>query len=619
MKRKFWKLAIPVMLVVALIGFTAISAQGEFVEESYEIELQKPGTELKDALYLGDGKLLLIEGGDNECFGLLTDTNDQSAQTLWEIGGEFCCLSLLTDRMIVACETTRYENGVVQKQVKLFSYDNSDFTQLDKATALRGLSSLSNGNFAAAPDGTLYFRKSSDPTMLYTTEEVSENSEEKTQRLVPFCDLEEPISELVAAPSNGGIYLVSEAGGLWKVTTDEVTGFSGDPVGEGLRMLSSESAIDADGVVYRISEEDMTVERLYVSQGQGAACLYQNGILADFDSRLLLLGEDGSVLGQVTLEKRDPAFLFSDEDMIYSVSDSNAGIRVEYTNGLTSQITIEEFTEESNAFLADPLPGFYPVPEESSEFWTVSLNPDLLNSGRSKPVVTVRNETTDADYTWTLDNGLELDESFFRFPAPDPIEAGTYQVQLSNLCTSGGLPASCVYTLTFTEEASEPADSSGADGSDSSEPSSGGEDSGMITSLVYNIDEKTRIMTGVESGSTLTQIKANLQYSGDLVVRNFEGTRVSTGGVGTGTTFTLLQNGVECDQVTLLIYGDLNGDGNVNQKDVSVLVEHEFYHESRTVLKGLFLEAADINRDGTYSFEDLDLLYKSIYSFGVPS
>ena len=70
-------------------------------------------------------------------------------------------------------------------------------------------------------------------------------------------------------------------------------------------------------------------------------------------------------------------------------------------------------------------------------------------------------------------------------------------------------------------------------------------------------------------------------------------------------------------QVALLIYGDLNGDGNVNQKDVSVLVEHEFYHESRAVLKGLFLEAADINHDGTYSFEDLDLLYKSIYSFGA--
>ena len=65
---------------------------------------------------------------------------------------------------------------------------------------------------------------------------------------------------------------------------------------------------DEAGTVYRVSEEDLTVERLYASQSQGAACLYQNGILADFDSRLLLLGADGSVLGQLTLEKRNPAF-----------------------------------------------------------------------------------------------------------------------------------------------------------------------------------------------------------------------------------------------------------------------------------------------------------------------
>ena len=47
MKRKLWKLVIPALLVIALIGYTAISAQGEFVQASYEIELQKPGAELE--------------------------------------------------------------------------------------------------------------------------------------------------------------------------------------------------------------------------------------------------------------------------------------------------------------------------------------------------------------------------------------------------------------------------------------------------------------------------------------------------------------------------------------------------------------------------------------------
>ena len=534
------------------------------------------------------------------------------------ISGGFRGLSVLPDRVVLACETARYQDGVVQKQIKLFSYGSSDFSQLGKTTVLRGLSDLSSGAFAAASDGTVYLLKGSEPNILYTTEDVAESSEEKIQSLVPFCDLEEPISELVAAPSNGGIYLVSQSGGLWRVNADEVAAFSGDLVGDGLRMLDSELAVDEAGTVYRVSEEDLTVERLYASQSQGAACLYQNGILADFDSRLLLLGADGSVLGQLTLEKRNPAFLFADGGMVYGVSDSNAGIRVEYTNGVTDQVTVEEFTEESNAFLANPLPGVYPLSEGSPESWTVSLNPELLNSGRRDPAVTVRNEATGETAAWTLDNGLELEGSFFSFPAPEPLEAGNYQVKLSNLCTSGGLPASCVYTVAFTDDTSGSTDSSGTGSSSSSNPSSSGEDSRLITSQVYSIDEKTRVMTGIEPGSTLTQIKANLQYDGELVVRNFEGTRVSTGGVGTGTTFTLLRDGVPCDQVALLIYGDLNGDGNVNQKDVSVLVEHEFYHESRAVLKGLFLEAADINHDGTYSFEDLDLLYKSIYSFGAP-
>lgn len=43
----------------------------------------------------------------------------------------------------LACETARYQDGVVQKQIKLFSYGSSDFSQLGKTTVLRGLSDLS--------------------------------------------------------------------------------------------------------------------------------------------------------------------------------------------------------------------------------------------------------------------------------------------------------------------------------------------------------------------------------------------------------------------------------------------------------------------------------------------
>lgn len=616
MKRRFWKLLIPtVVAAVVLLGYTVISAQGEYIRESYEIETQLPESELKDACYLGNGKMLLIVGNDYEFCGVLTDAASHGAQVLWQISGGFRRLAVLRDRVIVACESAQYVEGTVEKQVKLLSYDSNDFIQLDKTAVLENLDTLSAKSFAAASNGAFYFLKSTDPAVLYTVTDVSEDSQTRIQKLVPFCDMNEPMVELVSASQGDGIYAVSETGGLWLIESSQVTAFSGDPVGPGLRMLSEELAMDGNGELFRISQETMTVERLYASQSRGAACLYQEGILADFDSALLLLDEEGAVLGQVTLEKRYPAFLFADGDMIYSLSNSNTGVRVESTNGITSEVTTEEFTEESNAFLANPLPGIYPV-KESPKRWTVALNPELVNPGRGSPAVTVLNENTGASVTWTADNGLETDGNFFCFPAPELLEAGTYRVELSNLCTAVGMPARCVYTLTFTEGSSEPPESSGGD-SGSSGGSSEEEGPGLITSEIYDIDDKTRVMTGVEPGSTLAQIKANLHYDGDLVVRNYQGTRVSSGGVGTGATFTLLRNGIQSDQVTLLLYGDLNGDGSVNEKDVSVLMEHEFYHDSRTVLKGLFLEAADSNRDGTYTFEDLNLLYKSIYEYGV--
>ena len=63
-------------------------------------------------------------------------------------------------------------------------------------------------------------------------------------------------------------------------------------------------------------------------------------------------------------------------------------------------------------------------------------------------------------------------------------------MKLSNLCTSGGLPASCVYTVAFTDDTSGSTDSSGTGSSSSSNPSSSGEDSRLITSQVYSIDDE---------------------------------------------------------------------------------------------------------------------------------
>ena len=77
--------------------------------------------------------------------------------------------------------------------------------------------------------------------------------------------------------------------------------------------------------------------------------------------------------------------MFADGGMVYGVSDSNAGIRVEYTNGVTDQVTVEEFTEESNAFFGKPSAGRLSFIRGKPESWTVSLNPELFEFRQGRP------------------------------------------------------------------------------------------------------------------------------------------------------------------------------------------------------------------------------------------
>ena len=69
MKRKLWKLVIPALLVIALIGYTAISPRGNLCRQAMN-ELQKPGAELEDARYLRMGICCWSGGSESECFGV---------------------------------------------------------------------------------------------------------------------------------------------------------------------------------------------------------------------------------------------------------------------------------------------------------------------------------------------------------------------------------------------------------------------------------------------------------------------------------------------------------------------------------------------------------------------
>lgn len=123
---------------------------------------------------------------------------------------------------------------------------------------------------------------------------------------------------------------------------------------------------------------------------------------------------------------------------------------------------------------------------------------------------------------------------------------------------------------------------------------------------------------GIKPGTTAAQLTQNLLASGavpigtQLTVTDAAGVAV-TGNVGTGMT---LKAGAET--YTIVMYGDIDGDGQVNSTDLLVLKRSIL---GLTPLSGAAAAAANVTRDaaGQTDSTDLLLLKRSILGLGIIS
>lgn len=81
------------------------------------------------------------------------------------------------------------------------------------------------------------------------------------------------------------------------------------------------------------------------------------------------------------------------------------------------------------------------------------------------------------------------------------------------------------------------------------------------------------------------------------------------GGPGTGATVDLLDSAMNIiETFTVVIYGDLNGDANVDSTDAGILVDRENFIEPwNPVTQACFIKAADVNGDGNIDSIDAGL------------
>lgn len=158
------------------------------------------------------------------------------------------------------------------------------------------------------------------------------------------------------------------------------------------------------------------------------------------------------------------------------------------------------------------------------------------------------------------------------------------------------------------ESNSRPSSSgSGAQGNGSKNDSQGNLNgySGSITSSVYTIDNSSMTISGIKHGTTIASFKSNIKYGGYKVsFKNHSGNSKTSGNVGTG--FTVKFSGADEKSYTLIVPGDLTGEGNVNSRDVNLYMSCLC---GETELAFPFAEAFDINSDSQN--DTIDMLIAS--------
>ncbi len=134
-----------------------------------------------------------------------------------------------------------------------------------------------------------------------------------------------------------------------------------------------------------------------------------------------------------------------------------------------------------------------------------------------------------------------------------------------------------------------------------SEESSETESENPQKEIVYCIYKDDKIITGVEPKTTFTKF-CKILNDKDAVLLTAGHTYVGTG------TEVMLSDGIT---YTILIYGDLTGEGNINSRDVRVLKE---YLLDNGDIDDIYFYAADVISDGEVDLKDLTAIYR--YSKG---
>jgi len=121
-----------------------------------------------------------------------------------------------------------------------------------------------------------------------------------------------------------------------------------------------------------------------------------------------------------------------------------------------------------------------------------------------------------------------------------------------------------------------------------------------ITSDIYNIDDEKQIISNISASTKISQFKQNVETKQQIVFLDNNGNAIEN-------QETLVKTGMvikvgETLQYTLVITGDIDGDGEITVNDLAKIKLHLI--ESKLIAPGITLMAADVDTDNDITIND---------------
>lgn len=244
------------------------------------------------------------------------------------------------------------------------------------------------------------------------------------------------------------------------------------------------------------------------------------------------------------------------------------------------------YTDKNQAFVFK-IPVYLNMPESAVQFTASGNRNNYLSSLQvSGAELTPTFDGANTEYTVIVDATVDtVNVSATPVVSASRISGtGSYQLKtgenyIAVTCTSQS-GESKIYKITVVKEAPEMAEYT-------------------IGSDIYVLGE---YITGVEPGTSAADFLNGFSCEGAVLkVINADGTD-ETGLVGTGDRLAVYVNGEAVETKTIIIYGDVSGDGKITMLDLVRVNRHVLKISS---LSGLPLYAADVSREGKVTMLDL--------------